>query len=272
MHPIFEFTIYQHYIQIPAYFLFNIFLQGLAYIVCSIYLSYKKELLTIKQGLIIFPVIWFLGAIVGGRFFHWLIYYDTYKKYSISPFNLEPTGLIMWGAFIFAFFATIIVAKITKNDFRKLLDVSAVGSGLIIGFGKIGCFLNGCCYGRLTNLPWGVSFPEGTQAYNYYMYSGNYPVVGNIMPNVHPVQLYEAIAGFLFIPIALYLLNKKIKPGLTFVIFVLYFSLLRLFAVYFREVPLDHMWAEYINYLPLAFLIPFIVGVYFLFKYLKNKE
>ena len=51
-------------------------------------------------------------------------------------------------------------------------------------FGRVGCFLNGCCYGRPTTLPWGVKFPPGSFASLEF---GDTPV--------HPSQLYNAVVG-----------------------------------------------------------------------------
>ena len=57
--------------------------------------------------------------------------------------------------------------------------------GLGIGLGRIGCFLNGCCFGTPTDLPWGVTFPEGS-------------IPDYIFHNqaIHPAQLYSSLYGF----------------------------------------------------------------------------
>jgi prolipoprotein diacylglyceryltransferase len=68
-----------------------------------------------------------------------------------------------------------------------------------VGFGiqKIGCFLNGCCYGKPSNLPWSVQYPEGT---NIHFYQWCHGIIGendSYSLSVHPVQIYEAIGLFL---------------------------------------------------------------------------
>src|SRR5262249_8498515 len=83
-------------------------------------------------------------------------------------------------------------------------------------FGRVGCFLNGCCYGRPTTLPWGVTFPPDSYAGAEF---------GNA--RLHPSPLYAAAAG-LFLFLVLWSLRARVRtPGFLFWIFILLFAVLR---------------------------------------------
>src|SRR5215471_13263601 len=84
-------------------------------------------------------------------------------------------------------------------------------------FGRIGCFLNGCCYGRPTGLPWGVVFPHDSFATLEF---GNQPV--------HPSQLYNALAGLGLFAIFQSLRGRFRVPGVMFWTFIAAFALIRI--------------------------------------------
>jgi phosphatidylglycerol:prolipoprotein diacylglycerol transferase len=97
--------------------------------------------------------------------------------------------------------------------------VPAVASGLVLL--RIGCFLNGCCPGEPTSLPWGVTFPYGSTAWSNQVLSGEGGVlglVGNVEP-VHPAQLYEAGAAVLWAVVAVWVGRRGAPPGATAMVF-----------------------------------------------------
>jgi phosphatidylglycerol:prolipoprotein diacylglycerol transferase len=69
------------------------------------------------------------------------------------------------GGVLLAIAAILFYIKYHRLPLRHYLDVLAIGLLLALAFGRIGCFLNGCCYGKPTNLPWGIRFPYGSFAY-----------------------------------------------------------------------------------------------------------
>ncbi len=81
--------------------------------------------------------------------------------------------------------------------------VEAVASAIVLL--RIGCFLNGCCAGEPTDLPWGVTFPYGSSAWGSQVLSGQgglLALAGHVEP-VHPTQLYEAAAAILCCALAI---------------------------------------------------------------------
>jgi phosphatidylglycerol:prolipoprotein diacylglycerol transferase len=84
-------------------------------------------------------------------------------------------------------------------------------------FGRVGCFLNGCCYGQPTAQPWGVVFPKDSFAFLEF---GDQPV--------HPSQLYNAAAGLALFVVFMLARDRFRVPGVMFWSFITLFALLRI--------------------------------------------
>lgn len=125
-------------------------------------------------------------AIVGGRGLFVLTHWSEYANDLWGIFRLWEGGLMLYGGYILAIAGSIAYVRRAGLPLWKMADAAAPAMALGIGIGRLGCFLNGCCFGLPTTLPWGVKFPSGS--YASYTFPG--------MP-VHPAQLYLAIAGIL---------------------------------------------------------------------------
>ena len=123
-------------------------------------------------------------AIVGGRGLFVMTHWSEYSKDLWGIFRLWEGGLMLYGGYILAIAGGIAYVRRTGLSLWKVADAVAPAMALGIGIGRLGCFLNGCCYGLPTSLPWGVQFPSGS--YASYTFPG--------MP-IHPSQLYLALAG-----------------------------------------------------------------------------
>jgi len=116
-------------------------------------------------------LVWgFLGA----RLFYVFQNFSYYMTEPLKVFAVWEGGLIFYGGAIAALLGFGLAVRKKKWSFWKTLDFLAPYGALTHAFGRIGCFLNGCCYGKVCGLPWAVRFPELPHA-------------------VHPTQLYEAL-------------------------------------------------------------------------------
>ena len=125
-------------------------------------------------------LVWgFLGA----RLFYVIQNFSYYVTEPLKIFAVWEGGLIFYGGAIAALPGFWLTVRRKKLPFWKTLDFLAPYGALSQAFGRIGCFLNGCCFGKACGLPWAVRFPELSYA-------------------VHPAQLYEAfydLALFVFL-------------------------------------------------------------------------
>lgn len=107
-----------------------------------------------------------IAGVVGARLFFVIHHFDRFQRNLFSVFAIWKGGLELLGGFLLAITVIILYLWRRRLPVRRYLDILAVGLMLALALGRIGCFLNGCCFGRPTNLPWGVRFPYGSYAYN----------------------------------------------------------------------------------------------------------
>lgn len=107
-----------------------------------------------------------IAGVVGARLFYVIHYPEKFKTNLLSVFAIWEGGLELLGGVVLALVVIIVYIRYHKLPIRKYLDILAIGLMLALMFGRIGCFLNGCCFGRPTNLPWGVRFPYDSYAYH----------------------------------------------------------------------------------------------------------
>jgi phosphatidylglycerol:prolipoprotein diacylglycerol transferase len=101
----------------------------------------------------------------------------------------------------------------------KLADILAPSIALGYVFGRIGCLLNGCCYGRACDLPWAIHFPQGHETY----------------PNgVHPTEIYDSLLNLgLYLGLA-WLYRRKTFDGQVFAAYLMSYAVTRSIVEAFR--------------------------------------
>ena len=106
-----------------------------------------------------------IAGVIGARIFFVVHYFDQFRGDPLGVFAIWKGGLELLGGVLLAIAVILLYIRYHKLPLRHYLDVLAVGLMAALIFGRIGCFLNGCCYGKPTDLPWGVRFPYGSFAY-----------------------------------------------------------------------------------------------------------
>ena len=106
-----------------------------------------------------------VGGVVGARLFYVIHYFDHFKTDPLSIFKIWYGGLELVGGVIIAIAIIFLFLIYHKLPIRRYLDIIAIGLMLALVFGRIGCFLFGCCFGKPTELPWGIRFPYNSIAY-----------------------------------------------------------------------------------------------------------
>lgn len=107
-----------------------------------------------------------IAGVAGARAFFVIHYFDQYRDNPLRVFAIWNGGLEVIGGVMLAIAVILLYGRYHKVPIRHYLDVLAVGLLVALMFGRIGCFLNGCCYGQPTDLPWGVRFPYGSFSYS----------------------------------------------------------------------------------------------------------
>lgn len=153
-------------------------------------------------------------AIVGARVIFVLTMYQDYASAPSTVLDVWRGGLSFHGGLLGAVVATVIFCRWRKVRFAVLADICTPGVTLGYALTRIGCFLNGCCHGGPTDLPWGVVFPEN---------AAHFP-----MP-VQPTQIYSAIGSIVLFFILTRLWPRMHRPGQLFPAYLVLYSILRFF-------------------------------------------
>ncbi len=157
--------------------------------------------------------IWLIiSGILGARLLYVILNLNYYKEVPLESVMIWRGGLVWYGGLISAVLVAMGFLRKRKMPILKTGDLMLPYVALGQAIGRIGCFLNGCCYGKPTSLVFGVSFTAAQAP-------------------VHPTQLYESAAMFL-----LYLALRKIKPGdgKTILLYLLFYSTFRFFNEFLR--------------------------------------
>ena len=106
-----------------------------------------------------------VAGVVGARMFFIAHYFEEFRDDWLAVVAIWNGGLELLGGVLAAVLVIVLYIRHHKLPMRHYLDVLAIGLTVALFFGRFGCFLNGCCYGRPAELPWAVQFPYGSFAY-----------------------------------------------------------------------------------------------------------
>ena len=157
-------------------------------------------------------------GLFGARFFSWWFYYPPGRSFWKALFD-SSGGMVFYGGMIFGIITVVAYALIARVPLGRLMDTFAPGLALGLAFGRVGCFLAGCCWGDLcvapdeivrlsppslhwqvqtipaistAGFPLAVKFPPGAAAFEQHVKLGLIDPHATESRPVHPVQLYEA--------------------------------------------------------------------------------
>ncbi len=164
-----------------------------------------------------FSCLGLLGGIVGGRLLYVLLEWRFFLESPLEIFAIWHGGLVWYGGFFGGVLTAWVYTRVKKLDFLRVMDHMTPFLALGHAVGRIGCFFNGCCYGRPTTAWCGVVFP------------------GHPGP-VLPTQLFEAAALFI-----LYLLLRQLqrppllnRPGTILGVYLIGYAIMRFFMEFLR--------------------------------------
>ncbi|MBI2892718.1 MAG: prolipoprotein diacylglyceryl transferase [Deltaproteobacteria bacterium] len=153
-------------------------------------------------------------------------------------------GLTYYGGFLAATWYGIRFIRKEKLPLLKTVDMAGftIPFGLI--FGRLGCFLGGCCYGKRTDAPWAVSFPGWSAASEAQHKAGLLSRASMPSLPVHPTQIYESVACLaIFTFVYFYVWPRKRYDGQVFVAFVALYAVARFLIEYWRDDDRGGLWS-----------------------------
>ncbi len=187
-----------------------------------------------------------IAGMLGGKLFHIVFFWDDFiAGWHADGVRSLREGFVFYGGFIFATLAAVVYARLKRLPLTKLVDVFAPSIALGHAFGRMGCFFNGCCYGKVCpdGFPLGVRFPAildatgrpiGSVPFMDHLQHGLLRISASASLPVHPTQLYEALGNLaIFGGLSLFYRHKRFD-GQVWWLYVFSYGALRLVVEFFR--------------------------------------
>jgi len=154
------------------------------------------------------------GGILGARVAYIIANWSDYAQTPLEIIRIDKGGLIYYGGFIGGSLSIILLARLRREPLWSFADFVVTSVPLGHALGRIGCFLNGCCFGKNCELPWAVYHDQA---------------------NRHPTPLYETGFNLAVYVILLWLYNrKKRRSGTVLGLYLLLYPLGRFFLEWTR--------------------------------------
>jgi phosphatidylglycerol:prolipoprotein diacylglycerol transferase len=163
-----------------------------------------------------------LAAIVGSRLFFIFLNLSYYVKNPLDIVKIWEGGLVFYGGVLLAVPTAIWYVKKNGLGIWRTADLFAPSIAIGHALGRLGCFSAGCCYGKTAeSIPWAVTFT-------------NPDSLARIGVPLHPTQLYESAGEFINFLILITLRKNKSFNGQLFMVYMLFYSVLRFIVEFFR--------------------------------------
>lgn len=168
----------------------------------------------------------FLSGIAGSMIFFRIVYFERFIADPIEILKIWKGGLVFYGGLIATVLTGLVYMKRNRLPLGLWFDLCAPTAMLCLAVGRVGCFLNGCCYGKFApELFCAVTYPVSHAALGL----ARYPV--------HPTPLYESAGVILIFIFLVWLSRAKHVPGQVFWSMTLAYSILRFNIEFFRADP-----------------------------------
>ncbi|WP_353893020.1 prolipoprotein diacylglyceryl transferase [Proteinivorax hydrogeniformans] len=159
-------------------------------------------------------------GMIGARLYYVFIYdFSHYVQNPLDVFAFNQGGLVFHGGLILGTLAVIIYLRIKKVSIVETADIAALLIPVAYAFGRLGCFLNGCCHGIATESFWGVSFGEFTAS------------------TYHPTQLYLVALAIGIYGFILWQRPRRTFGGQGFLSYIIIYSVGRFLIEFLRTNP-----------------------------------
>lgn len=189
-----------------------------------IYTAYqaKKQLNVKTETVQTFVILIIIASVVGGKLF---IFFENPALYINEPSRLIrnfSNGFVFYGSLLFAIPTILIFFKIHKLPTLRMLDIMAVTAGIVHAFGRLGCFMAGCCYGTEHDGLFSVTFTD--------------PLCTAEPMNtpLHPTQLYSSLSIIGIMVIILFVSKRKQFEGQLFMLYLMLYAIARSILEVFR--------------------------------------
>ena len=218
-----------------------------------------------------------LGVILGGRIGYMLFYgFDLLIKNPLSLFRIWDGGMSFHGGLLGVILALVWFARRTDRSFWQVADFVAPMGTLGLAFGRLGNFIGGELWGRLTDVPWAMIFAKSTGFNTANSAALNEAWQSGVLDQYarHPSQLYQAGLEGLSLFLLLMWYSSKPRPrGYVSGMFLIGYGVFRVVAEFFRQ-PDDHLGFLAMQWLTMGMLLslPMIAAGFIIIMFAKRSS
>ncbi len=198
----------------------------------TLFAVYNAKKLGVEKDTILDMLMWLVvPGIIGGRLFyiiqkhneHGILKGKSLPEVLFALVNLPDGGLVFYGAIMGGLLGFLVFCRRQNLNILKMGDIILPSVFVGLGFGRIGCFLFGCCFGGTCSLPWAVQFPKGSVPYLAQIGSGYITSDAATSLPLHPTQIYSSLTAFMLATVLmLYLRHRPYNGSVVAIGWVMY--------------------------------------------------
>jgi len=169
-----------------------------------------------------------LSSLLGARGLYVLTHLDEFRGdwlSTINPMQSDGTigiaGLVLLGGVLAAIPAAIWYTRRKGLQVLEIIDLLSPSLALGMALGRVGCLLNGCCYGKSCGQPWAITYPESSHLHS--------------LGAIHPTQTYLMLGDLALMALLLWVAGRRRFPGQVFATFLMAYAPLRFTVEFLRD-------------------------------------
>jgi len=204
-----------------------------------------------------------LAAVVGARLLYVVFHLPDFHN-PLDVFALWQGGATFYGGLLAALLVAYIFVSRKGVAFLEVADIMAPSIALGLMFTRVGCFMSGCCFGKPTTMPWGVTFPGNCPAGHAALLDAQALGVSHVA--LHPTELYSSAYGLIIFLLLIGLERYLMRRGAVFGALLVFYGIARFTVDFFRYYEANARVLAGLTFNQLISVVLVIVGVYLVFR------
>ena len=174
------------------------------------------------------------GGFIGARVLYLVSHPGVVRTWT-DVFKVWQGGIVFYGCILGGLIGSLIYWFRKPFPFLAMADAVAPALALGCALGRLGCFLNGCCFGRMTDVPWAVSFPQGSLPWTRQVVAGLIPAAAIRSLPIHPTQLYAVLDGIALLAVLTWFYPRRRRDGEVMALLMVMYAVSRFLIEGFRS-------------------------------------
>ncbi|WP_435008373.1 prolipoprotein diacylglyceryl transferase [Tundrisphaera lichenicola] len=179
--------------------------------------------------------VWLLsGGFIGARALFLMEYPETIHSFW-DIFKVWQGGIVFYGCIIGGLIGSVAYWFRNPFPFRAMCDAVAPSLAIGIALGRVGCFLNGCCFGGVCDLPWAITFPSGSLPWTHHVEAGWILPEATRSLAIHPAQIYAVLDGLILLVLLTAYYPRRRRDGEVMALLMVCYPATRFLIEWLRD-------------------------------------